>query len=447
MKTYLVGGAVRDQLLGLAVKERDWVVVGASPIEMLQLGYEPVGKFFPVFLHPETKEEYALARIERKVAGGYHGFTFDTASTVTLEEDLQRRDLTINAIAQAPDGTLIDPYGGKNDLKNKILRHVSPAFAEDPVRVLRIARFAARFAPLGFSVAPETLSLMREMSKKGELDFLVAERVWKEMQRALEEPSPVIFIRVLREAKALKIILPEIDRLYGVPQSLEHHPEKDTGIHIELVLQQACLLSTDPAVRFAALVHDVGKGLTPPELWPKHKGHEEKGEELVKALCNRLRVPNDYESLARLVTKYHGDCYRMPEANATEILTFLEKCDAFRKPERLTQFLLACEADFRGRPGFERAEFEPQKILSQALIAAQKVNVQEVIAGLASPQVIAPRPPVIAKLPRPPDENKKQTYLLASQKPMEKSQGERIKVAVYNARVRAIEEFLSSQGG
>jgi len=385
MKIYLVGGAVRDELLGLEVKERDWVVVGATPDEMLAEGFIPVGKFFPVFLHPDTKEEYALARIERKIAGGYHGFSFDTSKEVTLEEDLKRRDLTINAIAKSPEGEIIDPFDGRRTLKQKVLRHVSDAFVEDPVRVLRIARFAARFASLGFTVAPETLALMKEMGETGELDHLVPERVWKEMSRALAEASPVAFIQVLRQSGALKIILPEIDRLYGVPQALEHHPEKDTGIHIELVLGEACKLSADSIVRFAALCHDVGKGLTPVECLPHHPGHEEKGASLVKAICKRLRVPNDYESLAYLVARYHGENYKIVKESPEKLLLFLEKCDALRKPTRFLQFLLACEADFRGRPGYETAEFKPKAMALKVLNAAQSVKVQDVISQLNNP--------------------------------------------------------------
>lgn len=379
MQTYLVGGAVRDELLGHPIKERDWVVVGATPEEMLQMGYAPVGKFFPVFLHPQTKEEYALARIERKIAGGYHGFSFDTSPNVTLEEDLLRRDLTINAMAKTPQGDIIDPYGGQQDLKRKILRHVSSAFVEDPVRVLRIARFAARFAELGFTVDPQTKELMHKMCVNGELDYLVPERVWKEMEKALTEKMPVAFIQVLHQCGALKILFPEIDALYGVPQSLEHHPEKDAGVHIELVLQQAAKLSPDPQVRFAALLHDVGKGITPQEFLPNHPQHELKGEALTKALCQRLRVPSDYQSLAQLVTKYHGDCHGILAKGPEEILQLLEHCDAFRRPERFSKFLLACVADCRGRPGYEAALYPQRELLLGALVAAQKIDMQQII--------------------------------------------------------------------
>jgi len=379
LKTYLVGGAVRDELLGLPVKERDWVVVNAAPESMLQAGFLPVGKSFPVFLHPETKEEYALARLERKVAGGYAGFVFDTSPSVTLEEDLSRRDLTINAMAKTTDGKIIDPFNGQADLKNRILRHVSVAFVEDPVRVLRVARFMARFAPLGFRVAPETLALMRKMGENGELDYLVPERVWKELAQALSEASPVAFIQTLRACGALQRLLPEIDNLYGVPQSPASHPEIDTGIHNELVLQQATQLSNDPRVRFAALLHDVGKGLTPKNLWPKHPGHEHKGVALVTQLCQRLRVPNDFQALAELATRMHGECYEIPGKSADAILSLLEQGDAFRRPERFISFLLVCEADFRGRPGYDMAKHPSLPILKSALTAAQALDLDAVI--------------------------------------------------------------------
>ncbi|MBI2790913.1 MAG: multifunctional CCA addition/repair protein [Gammaproteobacteria bacterium] len=382
MKVYLVGGAVRDELLGLEVGERDWVVVGASQVDMLALNYTPVGKFFPVFLHPQTKEEYALARIERKVSGGYHGFTFDTSTNVTLEQDLARRDLTINAMAKTPEGKIIDPYGGQEDIKNKWLRHVSPAFEEDPVRVLRVARFAARFVGMGFRIAPETLALMQSMGKKGELDFLVPERVCKELLKALSESTPVAFIQALRQSNNLKILFPEIDALYGVPQKLEHHPEKDTGIHIELVLNQAARLTKDPSVRFASLLHDVGKALTPKENLPSHSGHEEKGEALVLKLCQRLKVPQDFQTLARLVTKYHGMIHATPTLSAIDILQLFEHCDAFRRPERFDQIILACEADFRGRPGYEYQEYRSGNLLRLAFARAQDVDIANIIANV-----------------------------------------------------------------
>ncbi|MFI4938420.1 MAG: multifunctional CCA addition/repair protein [Candidatus Berkiellales bacterium] len=410
MKIYLVGGAVRDELLGQPISERDYVVIGAKPTDLLAQGFIPVGKSFPVFLHPQTKEEYALARTERKVAGGYHGFEFDTSMTVTLEEDLARRDLTINAMAKSEQGDIIDPYGGQKDLKNRILRHVSPAFVEDPVRVLRVARFAARYASVGFKVVPETLALMQQMVIKGELDYLVPERIWKEMSRALTEETPVAFIQTLRQCHALKIILPEIDRLYGIPQSEKSHPEKDTGIHIELVLQQATRLSKDPEVRFAALMHDVGKGITPPAEWPKHRDHEASGEQIARALCERLRVPNDFQQLAQMVAKYHGACHDAMNKNAEAILQLLEKCDAFRRRDRFLQFLVACEADFRGRPGYETADYPVSNRWLAALQAAEQVDVRSVIANLSQA----------------------------------KPSGEEVKNAIYQARIKAIENISGS---
>ncbi len=389
MKIYLVGGAVRDELLGFAIKERDWVVVGASEQELLDQGFIGVGKSFPVYLHPETKEEYALARTERKTAGGYHGFAFDTSQGVTLEEDLQRRDLTINALAKSETGDIIDPYGGQQDIQQKVLRHVSNAFIEDPVRILRVARFAARFAPLGFTVAPETIVLMQTMVKAGEVNYLVKERVWKEMQRALQEPQPVEFIKVLRQVGALKIILPEIDALYGVRQSPTSHPEVDAGIHMELVLQQATQLSPDPQVRFAALVHDLGKALTPANSLPKHPGHEQNSTLLVKALCERLHIPKDYQGLAEIVARYHGDCHDAPKKSASELLDLLQHCDAFRRPERFVAIILACKADFQGRPGYEMQPYPAQEILTLAHRSALAVDIPSLLAALnPTPQTI-----------------------------------------------------------
>lgn len=385
MKIYLVGGAVRDELLGLPITERDWVVVQGKPQKMLDLGFVSVGKHFPVFLHPDTKEEYALARTERKVAAGYHGFEFDTSTEVTLEEDLQRRDLTINAMAKTDDGQIVDPYGGQADLKRKVLRHVSDAFVEDPVRVLRVARFAARFAKYGFTVAPETMTLMQKIVSDGECDALVPERIWKEMDRALSEDKPVAFIQVLKESGALKRILPEIDKLYGVPQSPEHHPEVDTGIHIELVLEQASRLTRVPKVRFAALTHDLGKALTDPALWPKHPNHDITGEVALKTLCNRLRVPNDYQSLAHIVMRYHTEYHKLNEKNAEEILLLLEHIDAFRRPERCYEFMTACLADFRGRPGFENLDHPSQDRFKRSFEAASAIDVKAVIAVLKAP--------------------------------------------------------------
>jgi tRNA nucleotidyltransferase (CCA-adding enzyme) len=376
MQIYLVGGAVRDKYLGLPVKERDWVVVGATPEAMEARGFKPVGKDFPVFLHPETHEEYALARTERKTAPGYKGFMVHTSPEVTLEEDLRRRDLTINALAETPDGTLIDPFGGLEDLRRGILRHVSPAFAEDPLRVLRVARFAARF---GFDVAPETNELMRQIGAAGELDTLVPERVWKELVRALAEPRPSRFFEVLRGCSALTVLFPEIARLFGVPQPREHHPEIDTGVHVMLVLDRAARLSDDPRVRFAALVHDLGKGTTPPEEWPHHHGHEERGIGIVEALCERLRTPNDYRDLALRVARYHGDCHRAQELRPSTLLKVLKALDALRRPESLEQFLVACQADYQGRPGYEDLPYRQADIFRTAFKAANAVDVQPLL--------------------------------------------------------------------
>jgi tRNA nucleotidyltransferase (CCA-adding enzyme) len=365
MQVYLVGGAVRDALLGLAVKERDWVVVGGTREELLRLNFREVGRDFPVFLHPETHEEYALARLERKVSPGYRGFVVEFGPEVTLEEDLARRDLTINAIAESPDGTLLDPYGGRSDLEARVLRHVSPAFVEDPVRVLRVARFAARFAPMGFQVAPETLELMRAMVERREVDALVPERVWQETEKALREPKASEFLRVLRACGALRPIYPEIDALFGVPQPAEWHPEIDTGLHTLMVLDQAVLLSPDPKVRFAALVHDLGKGTTPCEEWPSHRGHEERSVSLIEALADRLRLPGEYRDLSIIVARFHGVVHRAFDLRPGTILEFMERADAFRRPERFAQALLACEADSRGRTGLENVPY-PQRAYLQA---------------------------------------------------------------------------------
>jgi tRNA nucleotidyltransferase (CCA-adding enzyme) len=374
MQVYLVGGAVRDALLGLAVKERDWVVVGGTRDELLRMKYREVGRDFPVFLHPDSHEEYALARLERKVSPGYRGFAVEFGPEVTLEEDLARRDLTINAIAQSADGTLVDPHGGERDLRARVLRHVSPAFIEDPVRVLRVARFAARFAPLGFRVAPETLALMRAMVERGEVDALVAERVWQETEKALREAKASEFFRVLRECGALSRIYPEIDALFGVPQPPEWHPEIDTGVHTLMVLDQAALLSPDIRVRFAALVHDLGKGTTPPEQWPGHRGHEERSVSLIEGLAERLRLPGDYRELSVIVARYHGNVHRAAELKPSTILEFLERADAFRRPERFAQVLLACEADSRGRAGLENLPYPQRPYLQAARDAAAAVK-------------------------------------------------------------------------
>lgn len=374
MKTYIVGGAVRDRMLGLPVKDRDWVVVGATPAEMLAQGFRQVGRDFPVFLHPRSHEEYALARTERKTAAGYHGFTVHASPEITLEEDLARRDFTINAMAESADGELIDPYGGKADLERRVLRHVSPAFAEDPVRILRLARFAARFAPLGFTVAPETVTVMQDMVHAGEVDALVAERVWQELERALGEQRPSAFFEVLRSCGALAVLFPEIDRLWGVPQPAKYHPEIDTGIHTMMVLEAAARLSADTTVRFAALTHDLGKGTTPKEEWPRHIAHEQRSVGLVEALCQRLRAPNEHRELALITARYHGDCHRALELRPDTVLRMLDALDAFRRPQRFEQFLLACTADCRGRPGFEEDDYPQAQWLRHARAAAAEIG-------------------------------------------------------------------------
>ena len=374
MQVYLVGGAVRDALLGLPERERDWVVVGGSREELLRLGYREVGRDFPVFLHPETHEEYALARLERKVAPGYHGFEFRFDPGVSLEEDLLRRDLTINAIARAADGTLIDPYGGRRDLEARLLRHISDSFVEDPVRVLRVARFAARFAPLGFRVAPETSALMRAIVERGEVDALVAERVWQETAKALREPAAAEFFNVLRGCGALRAIFPEIDALFGVPQPPQWHPEIDTGIHTMMVLEQATRLSADPRVRFAALVHDLGKGSTPRSAWPRHHGHEERGVLAIAAMAARLRIPSEYRDLASIVARHHGLIHRAFELRAGTVLEIIEKADGIRRAERFDDALIACEADSRGRTGFEDRPYPQRDYFRRARDAAAAVK-------------------------------------------------------------------------
>jgi len=374
MKVYLVGGAVRDKLLGLPVQDRDYVVVGATPEQMVARGFKPVGADFPVFLHPQTKEEYALARTERKSGRGYKGFTVYAAPDVTLDDDLRRRDLTINAMAEDEAGRLVDPFQGASDLRAGILRHVSPAFAEDPVRILRVARFAARFKPRGFRIADETCVLMRQMVEAGEVDHLVAERVWAEFERALREATPSVFIEVLRACGALARLFPEIDALFGVPQPPEHHPEIDTGVHTLLVLEAAARMSADPCVRFAAFMHDLGKGTTPKEEWPKHIAHEERGAGLVRGLCQRLRAPNEFRDLAVLVAKYHLHCHRALELRPSTLLETLEAIDGFRRPVRVENFLTACEADFRGRPGYETRPYPQVDVLRRAYAAARAVD-------------------------------------------------------------------------
>ncbi|MFN0040627.1 MAG: multifunctional CCA addition/repair protein [Burkholderiales bacterium] len=386
MKIYEVGGAVRDRLLGREVSDRDFVVVGSTPEEMERLGFRPVGKDFPVFLHPQTQQEYALARTERKTARGYRGFEIRTSPEVTLEEDLARRDLTINAIACDPEGRIIDPFNGVNDLRAGILRHVSDAFVEDPVRILRVARFCARF---GFEVAPETMAMMRKMVENGEVSHLVSERVWQEISRGLMEFMPSRMLNTLRACEALKEILPEIDALFGVPQPAAHHPEVDTGTHILLVIDYAAQQRAPLPVRFAALTHDLGKGLTPAGQWPRHIGHEELGVHLLEALCGRLRVPADCRDLAMLVARHHGTVHRAEELRPGTILKLLMSVDAFRRPDRFEDFLTACAADHHGRGGFAGEDYPPLRILSAAASAARAVDTGAIARLAADPTAIA----------------------------------------------------------
>jgi tRNA nucleotidyltransferase (CCA-adding enzyme) len=421
MEIYMVGGAVRDALLGLPVQDHDWVVVGATPEQMVAQGYLPVGKDFPVFLHPDTREEYALARTERNTARGYRGFEIHAAPDVTLEQDLARRDLTINAIAAParsagadpePDlAALIDPYGGQADVQAKVLRHVTDAFREDPVRILRVARFAARFAD--FTVAPETLALMRAMVEDGEADALVAERVWQELARGLMEATPSRMFELLRACGALKVLLPEVDRLWGVPQRAEYHPEVDTGVHLMMVLDMAARLQAGLAVRFACLGHDLGKGTTPADVLPRHIGHEERSARLLKGVCQRLRVPTDCRELGEVVAREHGNIHRSSEFGAAALVRLLERCDAFRKPQRFGEVLLACECDARGRLGLEDSAYPQRRRLAQALQAAQSVATEPVAqaaqaAGLS---------------------------------------GTRIGEMIHTARVRAVQDWLDSEPG
>ena len=372
IRVYVVGGAVRDGLLGLPVQDRDYVVVGATPEDMTRLGFQPVGKDFPVFLHPDTHEEYALARTERKTARGYKGFQVYSSPDVTLEDDLVRRDLTINAMARAVDGNLIDPHGGRADLAVKVLRHVSPAFAEDPVRILRLARFAARFTD--FTVAPETLDLMRGMVAAGEVDALVPERVWQELARGLMEARPSRMLRVLRDCDALARLMPEVDALFGVPQPPQHHPEIDTGEHILMVIDQAAVAGLSLAGRWAALLHDLGKGLTPSEFWPKHHGHEGKGVAPAIALSERLRVPADCRDLAVLAAREHGIVHRAAELRPETVVELFERADAFRRPERFAELLRVCAVDARGRSGASGYDYPQAERLAAALAAARSVD-------------------------------------------------------------------------
>jgi tRNA nucleotidyltransferase (CCA-adding enzyme) len=381
MQVYLVGGAVRDAALGIPHRERDWCVVGATPGELERLGYRRVGKDFPVFLHPETNEEYALARTERKTAPGYHGFDFDCSPEVTIEEDLRRRDLTINAIARDADGTLIDPWGGLDDIENRVLRHVSEAFAEDPVRILRVARFAARFADRDFRIATETMQLMQRMVADGEVDALVPDRVWKETELALAGTNARVFFEVLRDCGALRILYPEVDALFGVPQPEKWHPEIDTGVHVMMVLDQAEKLSGDLEVRFAALVHDLGKGNTPKFRLPGHPGHEQRGCKLIRNMVQRLPVPNSCRDLGLLVAEFHTHVHRAFELRPATILKVLERTDAFRRPGRFEQFLLACEADARGRAGLEERPYEQAQLMRAAFAAADSVDAAAIAAN------------------------------------------------------------------
>lgn len=379
MEVYLVGGAVRDEQLGLPVKERDWCVVGATPDELLSEGYRQVGKDFPVFLHPETNEEYALARTERKTAPGYHGFEFETSPDVTLEDDLSRRDLTINAMARDSDGKLIDPFDGSSDLEHRVLRHVSAAFSEDPVRILRTAKFKARFADLGFDLAGETLALMKEMVSDEEANALQADRVWQETEAALAGPDPQVYFQVLRECGALAVVFPEIDALFGVPQPSEWHPEIDSGLHTMMVLEQAARLSDSIDVRFAALVHDLGKATTRQSELPRHYGHEARSVKLINSLSDRLPVPRACRELGVLVAEYHAHCHRAFELKPSTILKMLQNADAFRRPERFEKFLLACEADARGRTGFEDKDYPQAAYFGRAFTAASRITADQVV--------------------------------------------------------------------
>lgn len=387
-QVYLVGGAVRDELLGLVPREHDWVVVGGQPEDLLEQGYRQVGASFPVFLHPETSEEYALARRERKDGHGYHGFAVEFHPEVSLEEDLLRRDLTVNAMARDDAGHIIDPYGGRNDIEKRILRHVSPAFREDPLRVLRVARFAARLAPLGFTVHPSTMQLMGEMTASGELDHLVPERVWTEIAGAMASARPGVFVNVLHECGALRVLLPEVDVLFGVPQPEKYHPEIDTGVHVTMAMDLAARSGWAPEVVFALLVHDVGKGLTPEKEWPSHIRHEQRGVPLARRICERFRAPTAWSGLALKVTGLHLRCHRLGEMKPATKLRLIEDADLLRRPEQLDNFLRACEGDYRGRGGFEDRDYPQAKILESALQAAMAVRVVDLdTEGLKGSQI------------------------------------------------------------
>ncbi len=381
MEIYLVGGAVRDKLLGFPVIEKDWVVIGETPESMVKEGFRPVGKDFPVFLHPQSHDEYALARTERKTAPGYKGFAVHASPDVSLEQDLIRRDLTINAMAMTPQGQLIDPYGGQQDLEKRIFRHISPAFAEDPVRILRVARFSARYGHLGFTLAEETRQLMQSMVVAGEVDYLVPERVWAELFKALKEQTPSAFFHTLKDCTALEKIFPEINCLFGVPQPEKHHPEIDTGLHSMLCLEQAAQLSASPEVRFAALVHDLGKGLTPKELWPHHYGHEKNGLHALEMLCGRLRVPNAFKALAIHVMQYHTHCHKAFELRASTLTDALGVLGAFKANNTLHEFLLACEADAKGRTGFEHTSYPQAEMIKLAAKAAASVDTSAILSS------------------------------------------------------------------
>lgn len=394
MKVYLVGGAVRDQLLDLPVKDRDWIVVGTDPATLLSLGYQQVGKDFPVFLNPKTKEEYALARTERKSSTGYTGFICDFSPTITLEQDLIRRDLTINAMAQSEDGEIIDPYGGKQDLENRILRHISPAFSEDPLRVLRVARFAARYHSLGFKIASETLALMAELAQSGELQHLTAERIWLETEKALNEKNPEIYFETLHKTGALSVLFSEIDALHGVPNPVKHHPEVDSFIHTMLVLKQAVNLTENnpilnkSAVRFAAICHDLGKALTPQNILPHHYGHEQAGIKPTRSLCKRLKVPSYFQELAELTCEFHTHIHKAFELRAETVITLFNRFDVWRKSQRFQEFLQVCLADTRGRTGFETKDYPQIDYINQLLHSANEVDVQQVIADRFEKQAI-----------------------------------------------------------
>ena len=386
---YLVGGAVRDVLLGLQAKEQDWVVVGSTPGEMLDKGFKQVGASFPVFLHPKNGEEYALARTEKKQGHGYHGFNVDFHPGVTLEEDLQRRDLTINAIARDEDGSLVDPYGGQRDLEQKVLRHVSDAFVEDPLRVLRVARFAARFAGFGFRVHESTMALMQEITRSGELQHLATERIWREVELAMKTEKPSVFVSVLRECGALEVLLPEVNRLFGVPQPEKYHPEVDTGVHLLMALDVAADMSKGAAnVVFAVLLHDLGKGITPQQEWPSHRGHESGGLPLVDDVCGRLKVPNAVHDLSRKVCLLHLRCHRMLEVRPVSALRLLEKLDVFRQPGILPDFVLACEADYRGRKGLQDRPYPQGEYLQEVYRAAANIRARDLdLTGISGPEV------------------------------------------------------------